>query len=758
MNPTPAPERLPLKHFALLLIVAYAFSIAVRMIWVAWAADIPEFWYNGELMINTNDGYYFASAAQQALEGMHAYNPRLPEWTGSATVFLTVIFAKLFPLESVILYMPAVVSSLMVVPVMLIGRLYGASAFGFFAALLGSVTWSYYNRTMTGYYDTDMFSVMALMFVLFFFLNAIEHRKLSALLLSALTIIAYPFLYDQGQALVFAMGAMFVGYLLLFYRNEEYTYQAMVMVALALLPLPWWMKAAGVVVVYGAFRKEMLTHRQTVALGVILVGVFFVTTNVLNIIWAKISGYAIRGTEQEGGLHFFQVSQTVREAGHISFKVTAERVSGSIAGLVIAIIGYVAMVVRFRSMVLALPLVGIGLFSVWGGLRFTVYAVPVAAMGAIYFFYAVATYSKWLDSKYVMFGLQGVVVATTVSVLYGYAVMPGGLQKEQVAIVLAVTAAVAAVIYAAQRFFQDRGMFVTLLAGGFGALLYPNIVHVIDYKVPTVFNQEEVQLLEGLNKIASPEDYTLTWWDFGYPIWFYSDTNTLIDGGKHHHDNYLISTILNAGSQVLAANLSRLAVETYVSNGHRTVADTLLKEPDGFPKDLELMTLELSQRDYPLPPKTRDVYLYLPQRLLPIFPTVTLFSNIDLKSGERGKDPFFYISLDVRDHGEIVDLGRGLVFEKTTGKLRVGQQKVVLNQLLVTQYDRNGKLKVMGQVIDPEGELTVIFMRSHGYCLVLDRQMLNSLFIQLYVLENYDRTLFEQVLSSPYAKIYRLKR
>ncbi len=757
MNLTMPPEKISSKQFYLLLLAAYAFSIVVRMIWVFWASDFSEFWYNGELMINTNDGYYFASVAQKALEGMHAYNPRLLEWTGSATVFLTVVFAKLFSLESVVLYMPAVVSSLVVIPVMLIGRLYGANLFGFFAALLGSVTWSYYNRTMTGYYDTDMFSVMSLMFVLFFFLNAIEHRKLSALLLSALMIIAYPFLYDQGQALVFAMGAMFVGYLLLFYRGEEYTYQAMVMVALALLPLPWWIKTAGVALVYGAFHKEMLTHRQTVALGIVLVGVFFATTNVLSIIWAKISGYAIRGTEQEGGLHFFQVSQTVREAGHISFKVTAERVSGSIAGLVIAMIGYAAMVFRYRPMILALPLVGIGVFSVWGGLRFTVYAVPVAAMGAVYGFYLFTVYLRQFDAKYVMAGLQTVIVVAALFCIYRYGLVEGAWSHTADLITIAALVLVLGT-FVFWRLFSDRGTSVAGLAIGATLLIIPNLLHVVEYKVPTVFTNDEVQLLEQLNAAASPEDYTLTWWDYGYPIWFYSDTNTLIDGGKHHHDNFLVASILNTSSQVLAANLSRLSVETYVSSGHKVVADQLLKKSDGTPRDLELMMMELSQRDFQLPTKTRDIYFYLPQRMLEIFPTVSLFSNIDLRTGEQGARPFFYLTRQSRDNGATVDLGSGVMFEKTSGNIRIGNDKVPLERIVVTQYDQQGRLHVSGQPVSPQGNLTLIVMRSHGVLLLLDRQMFNSLFIQLYVLENYDRSLFEPVVLSPYAKIYRLKR
>jgi dolichyl-diphosphooligosaccharide--protein glycosyltransferase/undecaprenyl-diphosphooligosaccharide--protein glycosyltransferase len=102
----------------------------------------------------------------------------------------------------------------------LIGRIYNASYFGFFAALLGSIAWSYYNRTMTGYYDTDMFSAMAPMFILYFLMNAIEHEKIQNALYAALAIMIYPFLYDQGQSIIYAMGLIYMAYMVLFHRKN----------------------------------------------------------------------------------------------------------------------------------------------------------------------------------------------------------------------------------------------------------------------------------------------------------------------------------------------------------------------------------------------------------------------------------------------------------------------------------------------------------------------------------------------------------
>jgi dolichyl-diphosphooligosaccharide--protein glycosyltransferase/undecaprenyl-diphosphooligosaccharide--protein glycosyltransferase len=62
------------------------------------------------------------------------------------------------------------------------------------------------------------------------------------------------------------------------------------------------------------------------------------------------------------------------------------------------------------------------------------------------------------------------------------------------------------------------------------------------------------------------------------------------------------------------------------------------------------------------------------------------------------------------------------------------------------------------QNISPEAEISLIFMKSYNAFLLLDEKMYKSLYVQLFVLGNYDDGLFELVESSPWAKVYRLKR
>jgi dolichyl-diphosphooligosaccharide--protein glycosyltransferase/undecaprenyl-diphosphooligosaccharide--protein glycosyltransferase len=700
-------EKISTKGLIGLILLAYLFSFAVRLIWVYQFADYAPFHYNGELMINTNDGYFFASGAQKALFGLHEYNFRVPNWLNYGVTFFTVLLTKITPfsLETIILYMPALISSLVVIPIILIARVFNATIWGFFSALLGSIVWSYYNRTMTGYYDTDMFAAMAPMFVLYFFIASVKHFTLKSALYAAIMIVIYPFLYDQGKAVVFAMSLIYFAYLLYYHRDEELTYKAIILVSLSTLPFyllisspfNYLLNIAVLIMTYLFLEKREFTKSSLYITSAVMVVAFLYFGNVFSLIVGKVTYYLSRGVDEEG-LHFFQVNQTVREAGKIPFFPTtggsniSERVSGSAVGFVLAVVGYILLVIRYRPFILALPLIGIGIFAHWGGLRFTVFATSVAAMSVVYIFYLIASHS---DKKILRYSL------------------------------------------------------ITMLTV---AIIYPNIKHIINYKVPTVFTKPEVDILKKLDKIASDKDYTLTWWDYGYPIWFYSDTNTLIDGGKHGHDNFIISKILNTSSPTLAANLSRLSVERYIKI-RGIVSDTIFSEKD--PNDL---FDELESDSYKLPEKSRDIYLFMPKRMLNIFPTVGLFSNLDLVTGEKKRDPFFYKSDYFKDKGVFIDLGRGVGVDKREGAVILGNQKIPMKRFVTVGMNKDGKSIIKSQDIDPNGLLSVMFLPSYGEFLVVDDKMYNSMYIQMFLLDNYDKELFEKVISSPYAKVFKLKR
>jgi len=700
----------------LMILAAYFFSIGVRMYWPMYFVDTASFYHAGEIMINTNDGYYFATGARDVINGVVAEDAqRKSAFTSSkGLVLLTAYATKWLPfsLETVTLYLPAVISSLIVVPIVFTARLMGHTFLGFLAALLGSIAWSYYNRTMVGYYDTDMFSVLLQFGIFYSFMHIVYRKDLTSILLASFLIFIYPYFYPQGMTIVYTMFVLVTGYLLLEYKNiiktketDDFSkgatslYGTVILLGISLMvTLPIEFRTILFLLALFVILKVKF-NEETIALLSLLAFVgFLFFGNVFSVILHHMTSYLVRGVDTEG-LRFYQVTQTVREAGTIPFSTMANRISGSQIGVIISLVGYIVLVMRHKPFVIALPLIGVGVLSLWAGLRFTVYAVPIAAISAVYLFYVLADmFLKDKIAKYIF-----IVVATAM-------------------------------------------------------MIYPNITHIIGYKVPTVLNKTEVNDLVKLDKIASDRDYTLTWWDYGYPIWYYSNTNTLIDGGKHTHDNYIVSKIMQTTSPELAANLSRLAVETYVDSNYSIVADTLFKNKQADQLDPNLLLSELENDAYKLPKKTRDIYLYLPYRMLNIFPTVSVFGNLDLTTGKAQRKIIFYPTSATGNKDGIITLRNGITFDAKKGEITLGKDKKSVKYFIVTQNTKQNTVNLQSQLYHAEGEYAVVYMKSYGQFVVMDIETFNSTYVQMFILGKYDKDLFELVISSAYSKIYKVKK
>jgi len=692
------------KYNVLVLIsIAYIFSFTIRLIWLYQFQGTEQFMWNNQFMINTNDGYFFASSVQSWLEGTLLENSRVPDLFYTATITLTAFITKFTPftIETAIFYMPVFISSLVVIPMILISKLFDMTEVGFFSALLGSIAVSYYNRTMIGYFDTDMFSAMAPMFILYFLLSTIKTERNTFAFLSALSFLIYPYLYDSGRSMIYAMSLLYMAYMLVFHRKDEFTYKSILLVTIGLINYNFYGQLILLIATYYATEKDYISAKNSGYISLALLPIFLYTGNVHGLILGKFAYYFERGTV-DTGLKFIQVSQTIREAGQIPFfpipgqTSVAERVSGSTLGFIVAIVGYIFLVIRKREFILALPLIGIGVFAHWGGLRFTIYAVPIAAISAVFFIYILASY------------------------------------------------------------IQDKFIYYFALISLTGAMLYPNIEHIIAYKVPTVMMKQEVEILDKLKKSSTSKDYVVAWWDYGYPIWYYGDKNTLIDGGKHSNDNFIVSEILLTTSQLEAARLSRLSVEGYVSSNYNYVVNTLFKNGQKDQVDVSTYLDELKYSDVQMPEKTRDIFLYLPMRMMDILPTIKMFSNIDLQTGKPIANPFYYTSQGFKEDGKVLYLGNNVSWDQSTTNLNVGKQVIPISQFVRVSYTKNGKLNIKQKMYNMKG-LTIIYLAHLQRFLVLSNEYLNSTFIQMYIFENYDKNLFEPVSLHPITKIYKLK-
>ncbi len=713
------------KTTLLYIIVAFTFSVLMRLIWVYQFNGYEPFIFNGQFMINTNDGYFWAEGARDILSGTTT-NPDAKEFfdrfhqlhdlspVATAGAQLTAFFAYILPFsfESVIFYLPVFLSSLVVVPIILISKSLKNLEMGLIAALLASIAWSYYNRTMAGYFDTDMLNIVLPMFLLWSIIWAIRTKQDIYLLLTALDILVYRWWYPQSYSLEFSFFGLILFYTLIFDRDNKYNYKLLAMMLFAMMGLPEYVRFFIVLIAYVTLKKESMQEYiyHILGLGFVL---FFVTGG-FSPIWGQLKNYVFKDTiavgEEGLKLHFFTVMQTIREAGHIPFETFANRISGSPITFVISLGGYAYLSYRYKVMLLALPMVGLGFLASVGGLRFTIYAVPILAFGVAF-------------------------LITELSSL-----MPTAKLKILSMVVLTL------------------------------AILYPNFKHIEAYKVPTVFSANEVKTLEKLKKIAHREDYAIAWWDYGYPIRYYADVKTLADGGKHSGAvNFPLSYILTKPQNV-AAKMARLDVEQTEKDFVLAQANTKLskdKKVKIFSTIEQLTTnygftntndfLHSLQGNIILPKKTRDIYIYLPFKMINILPTVDLFSNINLMNGKQGPKPFFFVSRNFKDTGDRINFGHGIYLDKKTGKVIIGNQQVSLKRFTKTVYDKNMKLHVDEKLLNNTTSINIIYMSNYNTFLILDDTMYDSLYIQLMVLEKADPKLFEAVELNPNVKIYKLK-
>lgn len=374
------------------------------------------------------------------------------------------------------------------------------------------------------------------------------------------------------------------------------------------------------------------------------------------------------------------------------------------------------LVKRHKTFIIALPLLGIGIFSLIGGLRFTVYATPIAALGA----------------SYALFYITDLI-------------------KNQIA----------------------QKAFISISAI---ALLAPNIYHLYIYDMPTVFTNAEVNDLVKFKEISKNGDYVISWWDYGYPLWYYTGRNTLIDGGKHHHDNFVVSQIMLSPSSRFVYNLSSLSVEEYikfanivknanrdgkVTNeskiykefGYQDAIDVILKNRQKDQLEPYAVLTSLEDDSFELPPKSADIYLYMPYRMFDIFPTIASFGRQNLLTGENTNDMQVVSAVLSKQENGVLMLDNGFIVDLNNGTISSQNKSFPLKQFI----QANDKGTQM-QEFNSDATYSIIYKADMGTFYIVDDKTFNSAYIQMFLLGNYDKNLFELVVSSPYSKIYKLKR
>ena len=144
-------------------------------------------------------------------------------------------------------------------------------------------------------------------------------------------------------------------------------------------------------------------------------------------------------------------------------------------------------------------------------------------------------------------------------------------------------------------------------------------------------------------------------------------------------------------------------------------------------------------------------------RMLNIFPTVKVFSNLDLNTGKKFSQPLLYRPSQIKQIDDKVDFGNNVFFNIKTGILFLGEKQEKVNQVVITNYSPDNKLRVQRNKVHSDGKYIILTLKNYDRVLIMDKEMYDSTYIQMFFLENYDENYFEPVIISPWSKVYRIK-
>ena len=824
------------------ILIAWGFSIWMRYDWVELAQKNPTTQWEGHYLPTTHDSYLFASVISQSAkknptkEGIKSL-PHVAD-SGAITLFgLLLVKYMGVNVHDVITYMPIFAAGLLAVPMVLLGRLYGSTFLGFAAAMLAVSGTSYFNRTCAGYYDTDMFSVTIPAMILFGLLKAHKEQSIPALAAGALGIFFFPFFYNSGAPIGAAMGISFIGLRLLLWvinRNKiepeevQFTLIATTLLCLSIAFCPWTVGVnwvidpikpwGGLVVLIAMISGAVfLTKNQNFDCSRVIKFAACIAAIVLVLMPGPVKTIALRPLVYMPGVNvqnptstqavadkplaYKNVMETIVEAKTSGWGELMQRISGSSWACALAICGYILLLCLYPEFIVSVPFVGIGLFAHWGGHRFTVHAVPIAAFAVA--FLPIGLFELW---QRIQVGGKN----------------PGSIKAKSNKGINSDTKTFKYELMSIWPAYVAMGLLTLIL-------LRSNMLHAEGRSsvLSTVLSNQEVSLIDDLRKASVPGDYVHTWWDWGSAIWHHAERNVLTTPINQSYDTFVFAKMMTTDSPRLAAHLGRTSAE-YFHHGTEALptglaVDYLFSDRSIHPDNV----LSKLEEHLPVEP-TRDTFLYLPAKLLNFYPVLHMFSERDLLKGtvdphpslvfftgyqrkqnfvwvfgpQNSSVPIYLVDLNqlaicvfgkrlsgkqallMSARGENIQWNasaislqsksgqllhaKGLHMEQDEFRATLFDGKTVTNKMSAVEWIYPTHLLKKAEQLDTgtkyeeEGNtkpgLHFVFSQNPPLALLADERTYRSQMLQLLVLSRPDTNYFELISSNPGGKVYKIKR
>ena len=659
------------RDLIIYILIAYIFSLLIKSILYYQIIDNSNYFYNEHIIpIWTPDSALYGFYANQLLHGVvYPYNSEyLPGFLLYWLVNLTGI-----NINTILFFIPIFLSSLTIIPLILIAHHYKLTRIGFYSTLFSSFMTSYYYRTHLGYYDTDILNVFFILLAIYFLIKTVDSKKLIYLLLASITLMLFHLWYHSSNSIIISTILTFIIYILLFKREEIY---------------------------------KIFKYNRYYLLFFIIVGVAILYISDISKGYDRVADYLHKDkfielqSKDNKSIKLVGDLNIVSEARDINFDMLAYRVSGNKTLFILAIFGYIILLIRNRSLFLTIPIVFLTFLSMSAGLRFTIYGVPLFGFTLIY---AIEFILKNLLFKISNF-LENFLNITSKIIIFTI------------------------IIFAIDR-----------------VLIYNKKLS------PFYFSStDDIKILSKIRDIKTLNSFIIAPWDYGWPLWYYSGLNTVVDNGKHGEDNFIVSKIILSPNQYFVRNASLFLINRYKKDSQSKILSQFLKE---YPLDY---LKKLEDKNFKLPKITKDVYILLHKSMFSTYNSIESTSNINILTGKKYPSNLYnrvFLSKEYNSSKTILKTTSQLSIDIKNGMILSKRKGEDANVKLIAIF-KDGKMKFKKEFNTRNNIYIIIY---NNMVMIMNRKLYNSFLIQALLFNNYNHNLFKEIVRDRNLVIFKVR-
>lgn len=706
------PERDPGKYLYRYILIAYLFGIAIRLILLYQAKGVPSLWINEEpLPIWTADASLYGFYAKQILAGVS-----YPFTSGYISGYLIAWVTNLLhtDIDWVMLLLPIFLAPLIVIPIILISKVLKLTTLGFLSALISVVGINYYMRSHLGYMDTDVLNLFFVLLIAYFMVQTLMSTNLLYALGGGFSILLFTLWYHSSASINMTLVITFFLLTLLIDRKDHINYQAFILFALALIsydPLIV-MALLAILTLFFMILNKYKTFSYLYYLSALLLGIMLILS------FLDLSHYydrAIQYFNKDTILSFSGNSITYYYTDALQFVAEVRKANlwesqaffdGILFYTFISTFGYILLGIAYPAIFILLPLLILGYLSSYIGIRFALYVSPIFAFGIVYLFYLIRN------------------------------ILINSHSRRNLLLRLPVYGSLIILILMLHNIFLFNAQ---RLVNGFP------------------LQENDVKLLSQFSKKLSKDDKIVTWWGYGWPLWYYTGyQNTIVDNGDHGGpDTHIIAKILMSNDQNFTANTAKyFAQKSYESHQNQSafILPYLAKS-----QDLSILVDQLKNSSFSIQNKN-ETYILLHRKMFDIYNIISLFAAKDLKTGQ-GKSkkaftsspllkPFSTNDSLIEGHVYTFDSIKGILKNRDNNKI-----KVKINEVTLTDHHKQNYAYLYHK-----NASNYIIIEDKKHAFYMNREAYQSFLVQAMLLDVYDHSLFEKVGESEQMKLFKIKR